>query len=147
MAHDPGEPLDLPRVSFGVRYRFADYRAFALDHLATRAPRMSALARSLAAWASFAAFVVKKQRLGACTFVIDASGLVRTGPAGSTQVPWTHVTAIHRYRAGYLVETGSGAMPLPYRALDASQRARLERLFEWHDAADGADASLSLPHH
>lgn len=147
MVHEPGEPPDLPRVRFGVRYRFADYRAFVLDHLATRAPRMNPFARSLAAWASFAAFVVKNQRLGACSFVIDASGLVRTGAGGSAQVPWTDVAAVHRYRAGYLLETRAGAMPLPYRALDTAQRAALETLFDWHERAlarSRPDASLSI---
>jgi len=142
MTNVPVAPPDLPRVRFDVRYRLADYRAFMFDHLATRAPRMGRLARSLASWRSSVVFAVKSWRLGACSFTVDGAGIMRTALGGSTQFPWADVAAVHRYRTGYLVDTLSGAIPLPYRELDAARRAALDTLFEWHEAAD---ASLSLP--
>jgi len=47
-------------------------------------------------------------------------------------VPWKDVTTIYRYEPGYLIEKGRGAMPIPYRCLDAVQRETLEALFAAH---------------
>jgi hypothetical protein len=50
-------------------------------------------------------------------------------------MPWTDVTAVHRYSHGYLVVKGAeGAMPLPYRCLSPEQAADLGAIVERREA-------------
>lgn len=73
-------------------------------------------------------FFVKKRRLPRCTFRIDAQGIERTSHAGTLARAWTDVSGVRRYRRGYLLTFACGALPIPYRCLDAQQDADFRRL-------------------
>ncbi|WP_024892062.1 YcxB family protein [Luteimonas huabeiensis] len=120
-------------LAFEVAYRLREYLAFAVDHavdtdaFVRRAPRWKVrLFRIALAGVASVAFLVKTRRHGACRFEIDADGLRRTTRRGTSGVPWTRVKAVHLYRPGYLIELREGAVPIPFRALDPSQRAAFE---------------------
>lgn len=122
-----------PPLAFEVAYRLREYLAFVGDHavdtddFVRRAPRWKIrLFRVALAGIASVAFVVKTRRLGACRFEIDAGGLRRTTRRGASDVPWERVKAVHVYRPGYLVELQHGAVPIPFRVLDPSQRAAFE---------------------
>lgn len=77
-------------------------------------------------------FLLKKRRMPVCRFTVDAAGISREAADGRLFVAWRDVVAVHRLRAAWLVDKGDGALPIPLRCLDASQRAAFERLAAAH---------------
>jgi hypothetical protein len=73
-------------------------------------------------------FWMKKRRMPVCHFTLDEQGLVRETCAGTLRLAWVDVVAVHRHRGGWLVDKGTGMLPLPRRCFDPAQRAALERL-------------------
>jgi hypothetical protein len=119
----------LESIDFAVTYAFAEYRKFVLEHirhLRGRAP--SWIGRQFIVAMAALAFLAKKRRMPRCAFHIDTAGIRRTTARGDLNVPWSSVTAIHRYSPGYLIEKVGGALPIPYRCLDENQRGQLEQL-------------------
>lgn len=130
---DDGVAPDDGALTFSVRYRLREYVELAIAHavdtdaFVRAAPRWKrgVFVGVLAALASLM-FVWKTARMGRCSFVIDAEGLRRSSKRGTSGVPWARVQAVHVYRRGYLVELGSGAVPVPFRVLSADARQRFE---------------------
>lgn len=75
-------------------------------------------------------FWYKIRKVGRCTFVIDEDGVERTSKLGVGRTPWSDVVTVHRLSQAYLVEKSKGALPLPYRCLDAGQTLALENFFQ-----------------
>lgn len=70
----------------------------------------------------------KKRLMPVCRFSIDAHGIERRAGGGRLAFAWDEVRAVHRLRDAYLINKGSGGVPLPYRCFDDAQRAAFERL-------------------
>ena len=150
-ARDAGLPAVLardsglePPIRFTVVYRMREYLALLHEHLPA-SMRKWELARGKRPrqelnWSSrvgirlllpligVPGFLLKKRRMPVCDFTIDAAGIERRTRDGTLHVAWTDVVQVHRYAQAYLVDKGSGGLPLPYRCLDAAQRAAFERL-------------------
>lgn len=73
-------------------------------------------------------FLHKRWRMGSCGFKIDHEGIERVTALGNLTKSWRDVVAVHRYTQGYLMVFSAGAMPIPYRCLDAAQAQRLRAL-------------------
>lgn len=69
-------------------------------------------------------FYLKKRRMPVCEFVIDREGIERSSRLGVLRRGWMDVTQVRRYSRGYLVAFAGGAMPIPFRCLDAGQLER-----------------------
>ena len=123
-------------IRFTVSYRLGEYREVVRDHMSQTVPhvRSSRLARVFTAVFIPLVFALKKRKVGDCEFVIDDAGVRRRAKDGDVLVEWQSVTAIHRYSSSYLIEKNKGAMPIPYRCLDAAQRDRLEQLLRRWEA-------------
>jgi len=119
-------------IRFEVAYRFPEYRRYVLAHTANIKGAQGPLWRTLLSIVAAVAFVGKARKVGKCAFTIDETGVRRRAKDGEMLVPWKDVTTIYRYEPGYLIEKGRGAMPIPYRCLDAVQRETLEALFAAH---------------
>ncbi len=143
-------------VEFSVAYNFGEYRKFVLDHLEClsgtaqlKGVKATPLVRLLVNVGSAVSFAIKKRRMPVCDFRIDGDEIRRTTADGVLLTKWTDVVAIRRYSMGYLIEKEKGAMPIPYRCLDESQRAALEALLRAREselAAPGnARSSASRP--
>lgn len=76
----------------------------------------------------------KMRKLGTCTFRIDEDQIQRTSKQGTLTIPWHDVVAIHRFSRAYLIEKHRGAVPLPYRCLDAAKAAALDELVRSKEA-------------
>jgi RimJ/RimL family protein N-acetyltransferase len=119
----------LESVDFAVSYVFAEHRKFVLEHIRhVRGHAPSWLARQFIVAFAALVFVAKKLRMPRCELHIDAAGIRRTTASGALNVPWSEVTAIHRYSPGYLIQVSGGALPIPYRCLNGDQRGRLDQL-------------------
>jgi YcxB-like protein len=126
---------DVVSIRFEVRYRLAEYVAFATDD----ARSTDAFVRDAARWKqrifagalgvlAVGAFVWKSHRIGRCTFKIDAHGIERTSKRGTSSVPWSRVQAVRVYRRGYVVELSQGAVPVPFRVLTQEAQRAFEHL-------------------
>jgi len=73
-------------------------------------------------------FLLKRWRMGSCGFTIDHERIERVNALGRLSKTWRDVRAVHRYSQGYLIVFSKGAMPIPYRCLDAGQSRRLRAL-------------------
>jgi len=121
--------LPLESIDFAVSYAFAEYRRFVLEHISHVRGRVpSWIGRQFIVGMAAPLFWIKKQRMPHCAFHIDAAGIRRTTAGGALNVPWSKVTAIHRYSPGYLIEKVGGALPIPYRCLTENQRGDFEQL-------------------
>jgi hypothetical protein len=69
-------------------------------------------------------FYLKKRRMPVCEFVIDRQGIERTSRLGVLRRGWDEVVQVRRYSRGYLVAFAGGALPIPFRCLDAGQLER-----------------------
>jgi hypothetical protein len=72
-------------------------------------------------------FLVKKRRMPRCAFRIDGAGIERTTRLGTFVRTWSELQAVRRYRRGYLLVFGKGAVPIPYRCLDGKQQEAFRR--------------------
>lgn len=126
---------DAASLRFEVRYRLAEYIAFAVDD----ARATDEFVRDAARWKqrtfagalgvlAIGAFFWKSHRVGRCTFKIDADGIERTSKRGTSSVPWSRVQAVRVYRRGYVVGLSQGAVPIPFRVLTPDARRAFERL-------------------
>lgn len=77
-------------------------------------------------------FLLKKRRMPACRFTVDATGIERATADGRLRVAWHDVVAVHRLRRAWLVDKGDGGLPIPHRCLDDAQQATFERLLVSH---------------
>ncbi|HEY4530522.1 MAG TPA: YcxB family protein [Luteimonas sp.] len=118
------------RLEFSVRYRLGEYLAFVTEHgFATEAALRETrgatrmLAQAFQRAVASLAYTYKMSRVGRCHFVVTASGLSRRTRLGTSSIEWSSVRAVHTYTRGYLVELQQGAVPIPFRVLDARQRA------------------------
>jgi len=134
--------LSMRPVAFSVSYTLSEYLSFAREHTAVvmadeRAKRGKPPVKRTPAYVLFfvtvfgsIAFLRKKRRMPVCDFVIDEERIVRKTADGELVVPWEKVTAIYRYKEGYLVAKDGGAMPLPLRCLGAEDASTLAALVE-----------------
>lgn len=79
----------------------------------------------------------KMRKHGTCRFRIDETQIERTSKQGTLRIPWHEVVAIHRFSKAYLVEKDRGAVPLPYRCLDAGQATALDEIMRSKGAEIG----------
>jgi hypothetical protein len=77
-------------------------------------------------------FLFKKRRMPACSFRIDGAGIERTSRTGTFARAWQDVTAVRRYRRGYLLTYDKGAVPIPLRCMDQGQLEAFRRLSMEH---------------
>lgn len=87
-----------------------------------------ALARMFSNFVLSLALFYKRLRLGTCRFAFSEQALTRTSRAGVKTVAWSDVLRVRRFSSAYLIEVAAGGLPLPYRCLDASQRAAFDAL-------------------
>jgi hypothetical protein len=71
-------------------------------------------------------FFLKSRRVGVCTFTLSSEGVARSAKGGTFTVPWSHIKAVQKYESSYLIDTGDGAMPIPFRVLSGDQRRAVE---------------------
>ena len=129
-------------IRFSVSYHLGEYLSFVRELAPVELPaqfekrgkklgRISgAIVRALVPVAASIGFFFKKRRMPVCAFVIDGEGITRDTADGRLVLPWERVVAVYRFSQGYLVRSAKGAMPLPYRCLDADQRATLDALVD-----------------
>jgi hypothetical protein len=116
-------------VQFDVAYQYSEYRQFLLEHLReVKGISPGFFGRLLFSGVAAIAYAVKRSKMPVCSFTIDHAGIRRRAGGGELVVPWGSVTNIYRYPPGFVIEKGRGAMPIPYRCLDQTQRADLEVL-------------------
>ena len=120
-------------VQFDVAYQFAEYRLFVFDHLhQLKGKRVGVFGRFLVTVVAAPMFFLKKMKMPLSSFTVDADGISRRTSGGELRLSWGEVTAVHRYSPGYLIEMKRGAVPIPYRCLNESQRSSLEAFVaEW----------------
>jgi hypothetical protein len=129
-------------IRFSVSYNLREYLSFVRELYPNELPGAfesrgrklgpieAAIVRALTPVAASVAFFFKKRRMPVCDFVIDEEGIARQTADGKYMLPWSGVVAVYRFSQGYLVRSSKGAMPLPYRCLDAGQRASLDALVD-----------------
>jgi hypothetical protein len=133
-------PPDLP-IRFSVSYTLGEYLSMVREHIAflmrheardarRRYARWAAalgLAVTAKVWIALLCppvFYLKKRRMPVCEFVIDREGIERTSRLGVLRRGWNEVVQVRRYSQGYLVAFARGAVPIPFRCLDAGQMER-----------------------
>jgi hypothetical protein len=133
-----------PPICFSVIYRLPEYLAILREYLPVQLLEWersrSKKPRGRLSWSSRATvalmvpligtpiFLRKKRRMPVCRFTIDGERIVREAGGGRLSVPWSEVVTVHRLAGAWMIDKGRGALPLPYRCLDAAQRAAFERL-------------------
>lgn len=70
-------------------------------------------------------FYAKRWRTPAGTFRIDADGIERRAGGERSLRRWDEVRAVRRYRSGYLLMLGRGAIPIPFRCMSSEEEVRL----------------------
>jgi hypothetical protein len=115
-------------VEFEVTYNAAEYRSFARDKVAQDGYRPGFFGGLFLFAVASVAFAYKSRKVGSCSFRFDASGLRRRSRVGDMTIPWERIVAVTRFSQCYLVELERGALPVPYRCLDAERRETFERL-------------------
>ena len=143
VAREAGERAD-PPICFAVTYRLSEYLAVLREHLpgallAWERGRGKGADGRLS-WSTRAAMAVmlplvgrimfrrKVRLMPVCRFSVDADGLVRETAAGRLVIAWSEVRAVRRLSGAWLVDTGGGGLPIPYRCLSDDQHAAFERL-------------------
>ncbi|WP_323143050.1 hypothetical protein [Massilia phyllosphaerae] len=86
-------------------------------------------------------FLLKKRRMPVCDFTIDRTVIARRSKAGECRRGWDEVKGVRSYSRGYLVLFERGAVPIPFRCLDAVQLERLRGFALGRSAAGG----ITLP--
>ena len=130
---------------FSVTYRLDEYLDIVRSHALAKATPNDAsklqklTTRLLVAVVGRLMFLIKSRRIGTCDFSIDHTGINRNSKQGKTLVPWSKVTALHTYETGYIIEAGSGGMPVPFRVLSESQKEQLTSMVAQY--AGAADAT------
>lgn len=131
-------------IRFEVSYQLGEYKSIVSEYILSRRNKKirqkssSTKVASKLPWSIRLAFVVfvplifwyKIRKVGQCAFVIDEDGVERTSKLGVGRTPWSDVVTVHRLSQAYLVEKSKGALPLPYRCLDAGQTLALENFFQ-----------------
>ncbi len=133
-----------PPICFSVIYRLPEYLAILREYLPVQLLEWERSRgkkpRDRLSWSARATvalmvpligppiFLRKKRRMPVCRFTIDGDRIVREAGGGLLSVPWSEVVAVHRLKGAWMIDKGRGALPLPYRCLDAAQRAAFERL-------------------
>ena len=116
-------------VEFDVTYQLGEYRQFVIDHVGQMSRRRPGFfTRMFVTAIAVPSYLFKSAKLGRCSFRIDAAGITRRSSHRELRIAASEVVAVHRYTRGYLVQKEAGAMPIPYRCLDASQTSALEAL-------------------
>lgn len=130
--------LNDPFITFEVRYRLREYLSLVSAHAQSELARRrhadgkplrkrDLLGLRLSLWLlAPPIFAFKTSRLGACRFSIDRDGIVRGSKMGEMVMAWSDVRAVHEYPTGYLIAKDKGALPVPYRVLNAQQRRLLQ---------------------
>lgn len=119
---------ELPQLTFSVRYRLSEYLSFASEHaFATEQALRNltgikrCLARASLKSIATPMFLYKSVRVEQCHFKIDPVSISRRSNGGDGIIAWSKVKAVYTYTPGYLIETQSGAMPVPFRVLSTEQ--------------------------
>jgi len=118
-------------INFTVTYQRREYLSLVGEHaVATADPEsaaklQTAFNRALLAVVGSIAFAYKSFQIGTCSFVITPLRITRRSKGGELIVPWSDVSAVHKYKLGYLIAKKSGAIPIPYRALSGDQLGTL----------------------
>ena len=120
-------------LDFEVRYTLGEYVAFMWQHSARliRRRRITGLAgwwmTLKSTWGAALNFLLLRRSRQLYTFTVDPHGIIRTGSAGVTLVPWSDVSAIRRYSRGYMMVLKRGTLPIPYRCLTETGRQTMDR--------------------
>jgi hypothetical protein len=61
---------------------------------------------------------------------IDEQQIRRTGAGGTSVWSWRDVREVRPYPSGYLLRLADTSMPIPYRLLNADQRARFRAMIQ-----------------
>ena len=126
-------------LKFSVSYKLAEYLSFIREHLPVIArsvyakrgkpfKSLSPFQSALTQVAATVGFAFKKWRLKTCDFSINEEGLRRRSAMGTVFIPWGDVLEVHEYSQGFLLARQTGAIPLPYRCLNAEQMFALRSL-------------------
>ena len=116
-------------VQFEVAYQYSEYRQFLFEHLReVKGMSPGFFSRLFLSGIAAVVYAVKRSKMPVCSFSIDHVGIRRRAGGKELVVPWASVTNIYRYAPGFIIEKGRGAMPIPYRCLNQTQRADLEAL-------------------
>ena len=75
-----------------------------------------------------AAYFYKVNKVGACNFQVHAGGIDRTSKGGTLKTSWAEVTQVSVLSGSYLVQKSNGAMPIPFRCMNATEREEFEVL-------------------
>lgn len=119
-------------LQFSVRYTVTEYTSFMWQHCGflIRRRRIGRLRTLLMQTRHTAVAALNFILLGRARrtyeFTIDAHGIVRACGAGVTLINWDDVTAMRRYRRGYMLVLKRGTLPIPKRCLDAGQSAAMD---------------------
>jgi len=121
-------------VRFEVTYRLREYLDIVRAHTfanvipvdVSRAQRI--FYRAMLTAVGTLLFVYKSNRVGTCSFTLDAVGVTRRSKCGEVSLPWADVTVVHQYGPGYLIAKKTGAMPIPFSALSEGQKASVAAL-------------------
>lgn len=73
-------------------------------------------------------FLLTRRGVGNWGLTIDHERIERTAARGHFSRKWRDVHAVHRHSQGYLMVFSRGALPIPYRCLDAGQSQCLRAL-------------------
>ena len=73
-----------------------------------------------------AAYFYKVNQVGACNFQVHAGGVDRTSKGGTLKTSWAEVTQVSVLSGAYLVQKSNGAMPIPFRCMNAAERQEFE---------------------
>jgi hypothetical protein len=138
------ERMDPHALAITVRYQFWEYVSVVMDYLPfeltarkQRVPvravsepteRAGLGARLLMSVLAAVVFPYKLARVGECTFRFSSEGMSRKSRNGTLALSWNEVERVYRFSRAYLFAKAGGAMPVPYRCLATSDRARLEAL-------------------
>jgi hypothetical protein len=123
-------------LHFQVRYQLLEYASFMWQHSAHLIRRRRVgfpagwylLVKSTAT--AMLNFILLGRSRTRYEFTIDEHGIVRSTASGVTLIEWVDVTATRSYSRGVMLVLKRGTLPIPYRCLDAGQRAALQRLVE-----------------
>lgn len=137
-------------VKFDVTYRLREYLELVRAHtFATTIPLDSSKAQrifynTLLTVIGTVMFFYKSHRVGTCSFSLDAIGISRRSKGGEFSFPWSDVTAVYQYGAGYLIAKGKGAMPIPFRVMsEPQQKAVAAQLAPYLQERSGLTQSLA----
>jgi len=75
-------------------------------------------------------YYLRVRHTSATAIDIDEQHIRRTGAEGTSVWSWQDVREVRPYPTGYLLRLGDISIPIPYRLLNAGQRARFRAMIQ-----------------